>query len=143
MKLAQFEAAWAEAAMQAIFPGSSDQGLADIGAMDVRGFVRDVLRRVPFKAALGLRVAIWVVALAPLLVLGRLTTLARLTLLDRERVLTLLAVSRFYGIRSLVLFLKTMGALLYAGNDAVRARMIAPGAPRSLVRLRVKSVHAA
>lgn len=144
MKLTRFEERWAEAAMGAIFPGSRDEGLADIRGMDVAGFLRQVFSIVPAKAALGTRVAVWLCALAPLFVIGRFATIAGLEPADRERVIALLVASRFYVIRSLVLILKTMGALLYAGDDAVRRRMQAPRRPKSgLVTLRAKPVQAA
>jgi hypothetical protein len=144
MKLTRFETAWAEAEMQAIFPGSSDYGLADIRVMDVKGFVTQTIRFMPFKAALGFRLAIWLVALAPLLVLGRLATIVGLSLAEREKVVERLVANKAYVIRSLVMILKTLGALLYAGDAAVRARMNTPAASRSVVPLRVKPrVHAA
>ncbi len=145
MKLSRLELSWAEASMGAIFPGSSEAGLADIQAMDLRGFLAQVMHVVPFQAALGLRLAVWLVALAPLFVLGRLRTIAGLSPADREKVVVRLVASRAYAIRSLVLILKTMGALLYAGDDAVRARMLVPSRPQpALVTLRTpKRVHAA
>jgi hypothetical protein len=143
MKLMRFEERWAEAAMGAIFPGSRDEGLADIRGMDVSGFLRQLFRVVPARAALGTRVAVWLCALAPLLVIGRFATLAGLRQPEREKVVALLVASRFYVIRSLVLILKTMGALLYAGDDAVRARMNTPRAGSRLVTLHAKPVQAA
>ncbi len=134
MRLASWESAWAEAAMQAIFPGSPEEGMAGIADMGLTGFLADVMRYLPTRAALGMRIAIWLVALAPLFVLGRLTTIARLPLLDRERVVAALAGSRVYAVRSLVLILKTMGALLYGGDASVRARMTAASVPASGVR---------
>jgi hypothetical protein len=142
MKLTQFENRWAEAALGAIFPGSRDEGLADILAMDVPGFLSRVMRTVPFQAALGLRVAIWLVALAPLFVLGRFATIARLALPERESVVARLVASQRYAVRSLVMILKTMGALLYAGDDGVRARMQRPTPQLALVPLRAKRAHA-
>jgi hypothetical protein len=145
MKMSRLEYTWAEAAMAAIFPGSNDHGLAGIDRMDVRGYLGEVMRRVPFKAALGLRVAVWLVALAPLFVLGRFATIARLSQADRERVVARLVASKSYVLRSLVLIIKTIGALLYAGDDAVRMRMLAPRPgplaqplAKPLVQLRVK-----
>jgi hypothetical protein len=146
MKLTRFELRWAEAAIGAIFPGSSESGLADIRGMDLAGFLREVLVVVPFKPALGMRLAIWMCALAPLFVLGRFATLAGLGLPEREEVVARLVASRFYVVRGLVMVLKTMGALLYAGDGAVRARMLAPDRdrPRSgLVALRSKPAPAA
>jgi hypothetical protein len=142
MNLTKLETTWAEAAMGAIFPGSSDAGLADIRAMDVRGFLSQIMRTVPFQAALGLRLAVWIVALAPLFVLGRFTTVVGLDQAAREQLIVRLLANRSYALRSLVLILKTIGALLYAGDDAVRARMNAPSpqpqAASGLVPLRIK-----
>jgi hypothetical protein len=55
-----------------------------------------------------------------------------------------LVVSKSYVVRSLVLILKTMGALLYAGDGAVRARMLVPAPRKSgLITLRAKRVQVA
>lgn len=143
MILTKLETTWAEAAMGAIFPGSRDAGLADIRAMDLRGFLAQVMATVPFQAALGLRLAVWIAALAPLFVLGRFATLAGLDPPARERVIARLLASRSYALRSLVLILKTIGALLYAGDDGVRARMNASPPRPELLSLRVKRVQAA
>jgi hypothetical protein len=137
VKLSRVESRWAEAAMEAIFPGSSEMGLTDIGTMDVGGFLRDLMRDVPWKAALGVRLAIWLVALAPLFVVRRLATITQLGRADRERVVASLVASESYAIRSLVLVLKAVGALLYAADRGVRARMTPP--PKSgVVRIGVK-----
>ena len=140
MKLSTLEIQFAEASMGAIFPGSQAQGLADIRGMDVRGFLAQVMQCVPFQAALGLRAAIWLVALAPLFVVRRFATIRGLDQTDRERLVGRLVASPSYVIRSLVIILKTMGALLYAGDDGVRARMMPP-APR-LVPVRIRSARA-
>ncbi len=143
MNLTKLEITWAEAAMGAIFPGSRDAGLTDIRAMDLRGFLAQVMATVPFQAALGLRLAVWIVALAPLFVLRRFATIAGLDQAGREKVIEKLLVNRSYAVRSLVMILKTIGALLYAGDDAVRARMNAPAPKNELVSLRVKrAAHA-
>jgi hypothetical protein len=141
MKLAPFESRWAEAAMQAIYPGSVDIGLTDIRAMNVAGFLCELMIHLPWKAALGLRLAVWVVALAPWFVLRRLATIAQLAPDDRERMVAILVSSPSYAIRSLVLILKAMGALLYAADDGVRTLMMPPRP--SITPLRVRRVHAA
>ena len=102
------------------------------------------MRTILFQAAFGFRAAVWLVALAPLFVLGRLRTIVGLLPADRERLVEKLLANRAYFIRSLVLILKTMGALLYAGDAAVRARMLVPSRPQpALVALRTKRVEAA
>jgi hypothetical protein len=144
MRLTRLEHRWAEAAMGAIFPGSTECGLRDIRGMNVDGFLRQLMRSVPLQAAFGLRMAVWLVALAPLFVLGRFATIVGLGTAERERVVSALVVSKSYVVRSLVLILKTMGALLYAGDAGVRARMFVPAPAKSgLVTLRAKRVQAA
>ncbi len=138
MRLMQFENAWAGAALGAMFPGASDVGLGGIAAMDVAGFLRSTMRRLPLQAALGLRAAVWVAALAPLFELGRLTTIRGLRPSDRERLVMRLVKSRLYVVRSLIMMLKTFGALLYAGDQAVRARLTAPSVRPALVPLRLR-----
>ncbi len=142
MKLSRLENRWAQAALGAIFPGSREDGFADIAGMDVNGYLADVMRSLPFKPALGLRAAIWLAALAPLFVIGRLATLPQLCQADRERVVAALFASPTYALRSLAMLLKTFGALLYAGDDRVRARLRPRASPRSrIVPLRIKRAH--
>lgn len=144
MRLRQFENRWAEAALAAIFPGAKDDGLAGIDTMNVTAFMGHVMVHLPIKAALGLRLAIWFIALAPLIVLGRMTTVAWLSPAERERVVARLSTSRVYFVRSLVLLLKTFGAFLYASDARTRARMQSPSVLQSGVRLvRAKRTDAA
>jgi hypothetical protein len=141
MKLWRLENAWAMAALSAMFPGSAEAGLEGIASMDVRAYLDDVMRTRPLRAVLGLRMAIWIAAFGPLLVLGRLTTLTRVSQADREQVLERLIAHRIYGVRMLVMLLKTFGALLYAGDERVRARVRprrAGGSSRGLVSLRLR-----
>ncbi len=119
--LTRFEMASAKAAFVTIFPG--DDGIA---SMDIEGYVNDTLANIPVEPVLGVRLAIWIVALAPLFVLRRFATLAGLAPPDREIVLVALATSRSYPVRQLVLALKAIAALLYAGSPTVRARLLAP-----------------
>jgi hypothetical protein len=147
-QLTKLELSWAAAALGAIFPGSREAGLADISAMDVAGFLREVCRCVPLRVVLGLRLAIWIVTLAPLFVLARFATIRALGADDRERVVAAMLASHSYAVRSLVMILKAMGALLYAGDERVRARMLAaperrPPPSGRLVTLRVRGSHAA
>jgi hypothetical protein len=135
MTLTRLELRWARAALEAVFPGSHG-----IAPLDVEGYLGEMLRAIPFEPALGLRAAIWLVAHAPLFVIGRSATIHGIAPADRERVIVRLASSASYPVRQLVLLLKTMGALLYAGDDEVRARIYAPARPETgPLRLRKKA----
>jgi hypothetical protein len=101
--------------------------------MDIEGYLVDTLKRIPLEPVIGIRAAIWIVALAPLVVLRRARTLAGLAPSDRELVLVALATNPVYAVRQLVLALKALAALLYAGSPTVRARLMAPTISSSFV----------
>lgn len=137
--LTPIELRWAKAAFSAIFP-HVDGGVMPIGIcdLDLEEFLRKLFARVPLEPALGMRVAIWIVAFAPIFVLRRMTTIHGLTPPDRERVVSSLVASPIYAVRQLVVALKAIGAMLYAAAPAVRERMVAPApAGPSLVALRL------
>lgn len=135
MTLTRLESRWAEAAMEAIFPGSPETGLAGIRTMNVAAFFREFVATLPWRAALGVRLAVWLVAVAPWFLLRRFVTIAKLNVVEREWVIATLIASRSYAVRSLAMLLKALGALLYAADDRVRTRM-APGRAGRPVRLR-------
>lgn len=127
-----FEVHWLRAILRAIFPAAPDLGLdVSAGDLDVGAFYGDLRRRVPGLTALGLRLALWCVALAPLFVLRRFATVAGLLPEERQRLLTRLAESPAYGVRQLALVFKATGALLYGAHPMVRAVM-APSSPAPL-----------
>jgi hypothetical protein len=126
-RLARFEQRWARAAFETLFPSDTCAALPEgIAACDIEAYMNDLRGSISWEASLGLRVAVWMVALSPLWVLRRLTTIASLARADRERVLTSLLASRTYFVRQLVVLLKAMGALLYAGAPNVRERILTP-----------------
>lgn len=142
--LSSFETRAAHAAFETIFPGAG--GMVGIGQMDCDGYVRELYAQLPFRAAMGLRAAIWVAALAPLFVIGRWATFAALRTAEREAVLKKLFASSSYLVRQMVMILKTLGALLYAAHPSVRARMLAArrrDAKPGLVPLRLKGSEVA
>ncbi len=141
-RLASFELAWTDAAFDAIYPEPPRSRLPHgIASMHPARFFDDVLSTVPFEQSLGLRVTLWMVALAPLFTIRRLGTIASLDAEDRVRVLTRLVTSSNYFVRQLTMSLKAMATLLYAKSDAVRAAMTMPVA-RALAVPRLVSASA-
>lgn len=140
-RLLWFELAWTDAAFGAIFPGlltahtppprdaaSADGAPAEpTSAPPIRpaDFFQELLAGVPFEQSIGLRAALWMVALAPLFTVRRLGTIASLSQEDRARVLERLMSSPLYLVRQLAIALKGIAAMLYAQAPAVRARMFA------------------
>ena len=139
MVLMDFERRWAHATLDTLFPGP-DRGALPLGIaqMDVDGFLDNTLREVPFEAALGLRAAFWVIALAPLFAIGKFATIASLSPADRLRVVRAISSSHVYLIRSMVTMVKAVSSLFYCGDRRVRPSMFkVAAAQEAVVRLRL------
>ena len=77
--------------------------------MKPAAFFDEVVASVPLEPSLGLRVTLWIIALAPLFTIRRLATIASLEPEARQRVLDRLLASRVYAVRQLVAGFKAMG----------------------------------
>src|SRR5262245_6240931 len=98
--LTRTELVWARDTFDTIFPGHGS-GARGVGTMDIEAYLEHTFRAIPLEPAIGLRIAIWIVALAPLFVLGRVATIHGLSKPDRERVLAKLVMSPIYAVRQL------------------------------------------
>lgn len=138
MRLFGFELAWAHAAFDAVLPEHSalPHGLA---RLDPARRFAEMLAVAPREQSIGLRLMLWVVALAPLWLLRRPRTIVGLSGSERQRVLGLLLGSRRYAVRQLALVLKATASLLYAQSPEARRAMTASVAAQSLVRLRASA----
>jgi hypothetical protein len=92
---------------------------------DPADFLDQGLARSPLEPSVGIRLTVWMCALAPLFVLKRFATIASLDVADRVRVLEALGKNRVYAVRQLVLGLKAMLALHFAHDPQIRARLTA------------------
>lgn len=141
-RLFSFELAWADAAFGAMFPAPPRSALVHgIAEMKPARFFDEAIATVPLEPSLGLRIALWIIALAPLFTIRRLATIASLDDDEaRERVLARLLASPIYAVRQLVVGFKAFGSLLYAQSPAMRKQMTTPRstplAASSLVRVR-------
>lgn len=137
MKLFGFELAWATAAFDAVFPERTalPHGIA---RMNPGRFLADVIAASPLEQSIGLRVTLWIVALAPLWFLRRPKTIADIRPEERQRVLELLLASPVYAVRQLVVAFKALGSMLYSQSAEARACMTTPrGRPERFVTLRL------
>ncbi len=130
-----FETKWAQVVLSAMFPPEASLGARsdEMGA----GF-STIVRGAPFEAGVGLRLALLMVVLAPIFVLKRPRTFLGLDDETRQRLLEKLQKSGVYAVRQLMMALKTMGALLYAKDRAVRDAMLTP--KEQLVTISTKRV---
>jgi hypothetical protein len=144
-----FERTWSDAAFDAMYPDPPSQADGDkkrpfiergIKSLEPTPAFASMLGDLPFEQSMGLRVALWIVALAPFFTIRRLGTIASLAPADRVRVLDKLLASPIYAVRQLVAGFKAVGSLLYARTGSVRAQMLAPlpNASGEFVALRVK-----
>ncbi len=144
--LASFELAWTDAAFDAFYPEPPSSPLASppapaplgsgtavrlalphgVLSMNPARFFDDVLAKIPFEQSLGLRVTLWMIALAPLFTIRKLGTIASISVADRYRVLDRLVTSSNYFVRQLAMSFKAVAALLYAQSDAIRTAMSTP-----------------
>jgi hypothetical protein len=92
-------------------------------------FFDGVLADIPFEQSLGLRLTLWMIALAPLFTIRRLGTIASIAPEDRTRVLERLVTSPIYVVRQLAMSFKAIATLLYVQSAPVRAAMTVPVRP--------------
>jgi hypothetical protein len=125
MRLFHFELAWAHAAYDAILPEGSalPHGLVKV---EPERLLADAIARSPFEQALGLRLTVWMIALAPLWLLRRPKTIGSLEPDERQRVLERLLASRIYAVRQLTAAFKAIAAMFYSLSPAARAAMNLP-----------------
>lgn len=99
------------------------RGLAPLpGEVDYLGVFERMRARATRLAGLGLRAALWLVALAPVWRRGRLHTLSALPVHARAAELAALLVHRSFVVRELTLLLKLCAAMALLAAPGVRAR---------------------
>lgn len=123
MRLARFERRWLLTIFDAIAPGPDDGGLPVSGGDGAVGrFVDDLMVRAPLEPRIGLRAALWLVTLGPLVWRLRLRPFGRLPRAERTAFLDALAASRVYTLREIPTLMKMMLCMgLFALPSAQRA----------------------
>lgn len=128
MSLTRFELAEAQAAFESIYSRREGARVNFAYVLtDLAARFDELFSCVPLRVVLGVRAAIWLAAVAPLFVLGRRVTLARLPAPDRERVVAALLASPNYFVRQLCMLLKAFGALFAFRDVLVRDAVLRRG----------------
>jgi len=125
--LTPLERRWAVDLLSAFAPESADDGgravLAPLpGEVDYLAMFERMRKGATKLAALGLRAALWLIALAPLWQRGRLQTLSALSVQARANALADLLVHRSFVVRELTLLLKLCASMALFASKGVRAR---------------------
>jgi hypothetical protein len=92
-------------------------------ARDVAKFLDGYLKRVPARAALGLRVMVWAITWLPIVVVGVPAAVDRLTPETRVRYLDAWSGSRVYLLREGFYLLKAIALMGWGAHETVRARL--------------------
>lgn len=123
--LTGIERDWAHTALTTIFPSDVHPRVRGADVIDCGAALEAVCRSVPARVALGLRLAVWLLAFSPLLLMVRFTTLPHLDAEAREKVVLRLLSSKIYFVRQLALLLKAFGALMFVAAPGVREGIVA------------------
>ena len=120
--MTRFEQLWAADVLTA-FTHEAEPGLCPrTGEVDYLGAFRRMRRGSTALAGLGLRLAVWMVALAPLWLLGRVATFSTMARRERTELLSRLLVHNSFVVRELTMLLKLTAAMALLGTLSVRAR---------------------
>jgi hypothetical protein len=122
--MTRFEKRWARLLLAGFAPAGGP-GLAPLpDEVDYDRAVSRMRREGTPLAAFGLRLAIWIAALAPLWLWGKLATVtvSALAVERRAELLRELLVHRVFAVRELTLLLKLCAAMALLGTPSVRAR---------------------
>ena len=116
------ERRWASALLAGFTP-PSETGLSPLpNEVDYVGTLQRMLRGSRPAARFALRAAVWIAALAPLWLWGRLVSITTLPITRRAALLGELLRHRNFVVRELALMLKLAAAMALMGTETVRAR---------------------
>lgn len=124
MTLMSFEKRWATTALTGIYAQREDGVRVSFEHVDAS--LDETMRVVPWRSGMGLRIAIWMVALSPIWLLMRLGTIASVSAADRGAALARLIYHRNYFVRQLALLFKAFGALWVFRDPVLREAVVRP-----------------
>jgi hypothetical protein len=122
MTLLPFERRWAGALLEAFAPPGGPGLAPEPGEVDYVAGMQRMLGSFTKRAALGLRAALWIGALAPIWMGARLSSIARVPLARRTEIVQRLLVHRLFLVRELMFLLKTVASFALLGTPSVRER---------------------
>jgi hypothetical protein len=117
-----FERRWVHAVLEAFAPPDAEGLAPRAGEVDFVSAFERMVRSCTWQAALGTRLALWMAALAPLWMGGRLCSVVRLRMKGRTSLVRALLGHRSFVVRELTTLLKMAASLALLGNAHVRAR---------------------
>lgn len=101
-------------------------GEPDEIATDIAAFFSEYLARVPFLAAIGLRLMVWALMWLPIVFVGRPVAASALSPAARDRYLSRWSAAHSYYLREGFFLVKTVALLGWGAHPTVRARFGMP-----------------
>jgi hypothetical protein len=127
----ELEQQWAQGILASFAPPDGPGLAPRTGEVDyMPAFVALLTGAAPLSRV-GLRLALWLVALSPLFVLFRPRTFMGLAPHERTALLGRLLEHRSFALRESTFLMKTAACLALLGSDTVRERSLYDGAPRA------------
>jgi hypothetical protein len=121
LRMTRFERRWLLRVFEALLPRGADPRIP-FGAADVPmgRFVDDLLAESPLEFIAGLRLCLWMLMLAPLVVLRRPRSFLGVGPIEQAAVLERLRTSDVYVVREAPMLLKTIACLGFCGVPAIQ-----------------------
>lgn len=120
--MTRFEERWADNVLRAFIEPTSSGLITRDNEVDYLACMRQMRAASTRLAAFGLRIATWIVALAPLWLWGTFATVSGIPSERRTRLLNELLTHRSMIVRELTLLLKLTASMALLGTASVRAR---------------------
>ena len=117
-----FERTWAVSVLEGFAPSGGPGLSPEADEVDYLGALQKMMRASTGRAAFGLRVAVWIVALAPMWMLGKVGTIRSLAPAGRAELLRRLLAHRFFLVRELTLLLKLGACMAIFARPSLRER---------------------
>jgi hypothetical protein len=145
--MTRLELRWAEDLLAAFAPAGGAGLAPQEGEVRYAAVLERMREQATPLAAVGLRLALWMAALSPLWLWGRLRTASRLTPGERPELLRQLLRHRSHAVRELTTLLKLVAMMALLGTESVRARsgydnVQSQAQVESGVRVRLPLLHA-
>ena len=122
MRFTALERRWITDSMESFAPVGNAGLTVAAGEVDFVRAVETFAANSTLRGKLGLRLAVWMAGLAPLIILGQLRTISSMAMDARAEVITRLQTHRVYAIRGLSLLIKVGASFAIFGDPSLRAR---------------------
>ncbi|MGZ3420087.1 MAG: hypothetical protein ACXWUG_02065 [Polyangiales bacterium] len=140
MKLVAFERRQAEAILRAFAPENATEGLVPVeGEVDYVGNLEKMANAMSDRARFGVRIALWIVAFAPIWTGLAFATMAGTPIEKRSALLDKMLASHAFLVRELALAMKIGASFALFSSKSIRERSRYDNRPAQAPRIEVRA----